>query len=351
MKKSLKRLLNTFLFCMICNMVLNTYGKDEVTNVPMKIEGVPLIKQYPQLPTGCEATALTMVLNYHGVRVSKQEIADRLPKGTLPYYNKGVKKGVHPNQGFIGSPYSSSSYGVYAEPILEVIESYLPRRSQDLRGKTLDELLDIVNEGRPVMIWATINMARVSYTQSWYLENGELFWWPNNEHALVIVGYDEKWVYVNDPYSGKEEKYLRDVVSNRYTSLGRQAVAILPEAKLLKLRINEEEVILEENRAILMKQDEILLPLCYLEKLGLFTHYEYVQGTCEWQIPHVQNTIMLDDRTGIGVGYLEDGTKISVYYEIEKGVTRVKLQDLLQLQELKYQVEDNELQVQLPCIS
>ncbi len=351
MKQLLKKLLSTFLICMACNMAFETYGKSQGANVPMKIEGVPLIKQYPQLPTGCEATALTMVLNYSNVGVSKQEVADRLPKTTLPYYNKGIKKGEHPNKGFIGNPYSSSSYGVYAEPILEVIEAYLPGRSQDLRGKTLDELLDIVNEGRPVMIWATINMTKVSYTQSWYLENGELFWWPNNEHALVIVGYDEKWVYVNDPYSGKERRFLKDVVNNRYTSLGRQAVAILPEAKSLKLRINEEEITLVENKTILMKEDEILLPLCYLEKLGLITHYEYVQGTCEWQVPQVQNTIKLDDRVGIGVGYLEDGTKISISYEIEKGVTRVKLQDLLQLEELKYQVEDNELQVQLPCIS
>lgn len=348
MKQFLKKLLSTFLFCMICNMALDTYGKSEVTNVPIKIEGVPLIKQYPQLPTGCEATALTMVLNYHSVEVSKQEVANRLPKATLPYYNKGIKKGAHPNEGFIGNPYSSSSYGVYAEPILEVIESYLPGRSQDLRGKTLEELLDIVNEGRPVMIWATINMAKVSYTQSWYLENGELFWWPNNEHALVIVGYDEKWVYVNDPYSGKKKKFLRDVVSNRYATLGRQAVAILPEAKLLNLTIDEEKVILEENKTILMKQDKILLPLCYLEKLGLITYYKYIQGTCEWQVPHVQNTIKLEDKSGIGVGYLEDGTKIKIYYEIEKGVTRVNLQDLLQLQDLNYHVKENELQVELP---
>ncbi len=349
LKKFSETLFKTFLIGILCSIAIVTYGKGKMEMNQMRLKGVPIICQYPQLPTGCEATALTMIFNHSGLVVSKQEVADVLPKISLPHYNQGKKRGGHPNEGFIGNPYSRHSYGVYAEPILKVIENYLPGRSQDLRGKSLEQLLEVVKEGRPVMIWATINMANVSYTQSWLLETGETFWWPNNEHALVIVGYDDKWIYMNDPYSGKEKKFLRTVVNNRYNSLGKQAIAILPEAIPLKLIVNEQEVPLEGAKTVLMKQGEILVPLCYLDELGIITQYHYVENACEWQIPNVQNVIQLKEKEGIGVGYLEDGTKIKIYYELEAGITRVNLKDLLTFSSLEYEINEDALEVQLPC--
>ncbi len=346
--KFLKKLLGIFLVCIVCSSAIATYGKERTEVNQIKLKGVPAICQYPQLPTGCEATALTMILNHSGLMVSKQEVADKLPKVSLPQYNEGKKRGKHPNDGFIGNPYSYHSYGVYAEPILKVVENYLPGRSQDLRGKTLDELLEVVKEGRPVMIWATINMSNVSYTQSWLLETGETFWWPNNEHALVIVGYDDKWIYMNDPYSGKEKKFSRSVVNNRYHSLGKQAIAILPEAMPLKLHVNKAEIPLEANKTVLIKQDKILVPLCYLDEMGIMTQYSYIDNTCEWKIPHVQQVIQLKSGKDIGVGYLEDGTKIKIYYELEAGITRVNLKDLLPFSSLSYELQGEVLEVQLP---
>lgn len=346
--KFFKKGIGLFLLCALIGSAMTVYaeGKTEVNLT--KIEGVSAIGQYPQLPTGCEATALTMLFNYSGLMVSKKDVANALPKVSLPQYSQGKKRGSHPNEGFIGNPYSSHSYGVYAEPILKVIEHYLPGRSEDLRGKNIDELLEIVKEGRPVMIWATINMSNVSYTQSWLLQTGETFWWPNNEHALVIVGYDDKWIYMNDPYTGTERKFSRAAVNNRYYTLGKQAVAILPEAVPLKLQINKENISLEANRTILMKQDKVLVPLCYLDEMGIITQYNYINNVCEWQIPQVKNTIQIKSGAGIGVGYLEDGTKVKIEYELEKGITRVNLKDLLSLHTFSYEIKDDVLEIQMP---
>lgn len=45
---------------------------------------------------------------------------------------------------------------------------------------------------------------------SWYIKEGDtytdqLFVWPGNEHCLVLTGYDEDTVTVNDPQSGETQ--------------------------------------------------------------------------------------------------------------------------------------------------
>lgn len=45
---------------------------------------IPFVSQYPELPTGCEITALTTVLNYLGYNVDKLTMADYyLDKGKM----------------------------------------------------------------------------------------------------------------------------------------------------------------------------------------------------------------------------------------------------------------------------
>ena len=38
------------------------------------IEGVPIINQHPNMPTGCEVTALAMLLRYYGVDVDRKSV-------------------------------------------------------------------------------------------------------------------------------------------------------------------------------------------------------------------------------------------------------------------------------------
>lgn len=74
-----------------------------------------VVCQRPNMPTGCEITAVTMLLNFAGVRVSKEQAARIMPRSS------------NPNKGFIGSPYKNFPLGFWVAPhgVKPVIKHYL----------------------------------------------------------------------------------------------------------------------------------------------------------------------------------------------------------------------------------
>ena len=74
--------------------------------------------QLPSLPTGCEITSLTAVLNYWGYGVSKETMADK-------YLEKGKLGQVTAYEAFIGMPSSTGGYGCFAPVIQRAANKYL----------------------------------------------------------------------------------------------------------------------------------------------------------------------------------------------------------------------------------
>jgi uncharacterized protein YvpB len=192
------------------------------------IPNVPVIGQYPMLPTGCEATALTMVLRWAGVAVKKEEVADALVKEPLPHEREGVLVGGNPYRAFIGDPYSKESYGVFHGPIFETLECYLPEQAEDRTGCSFEELLALVASGRPVVVWATIELKEPRYTDTWQdvTGNGTEIRWQSPQHCMTLVGFTEEHVVINDPHTAGTEHYPRELFQLRWEQLGRQAVTV-----------------------------------------------------------------------------------------------------------------------------
>ena len=193
-----------------------------------RIDGVPVILQYPLLPTGCEATALTMLLNWAGIAVEKHEVADALVKEPNPFEEAGEWKGGNPYRAFIGDPYSKESYGTFHGPIASLLDQYLPGRADDLTGTTFEGLLSVIDAGKPAVVWATIEMKEPRHTTSWrdIRDPGTEIRWLSPEHCMTLVGYDDSRVIINDPHTGKEESYARELFQQRWEQLGRQAVTV-----------------------------------------------------------------------------------------------------------------------------
>lgn len=203
-----------------------------------KISGVPLVNQN-KLPTGCETCSATMLLKFYGYNISETTFADKyLIKKNLSYSGNKYY-GPDPNCAFVGSPYSSSGFGIYAPAMAKSMNSYLSDKSYkavSLKGKSLEYLAGkYVAQGQPVMVWATINMVASYKTTTWIVnytdenaqyKKGSNYTWTANEHCLVLTGYDSTYYYFNDPWTNTRTYYKKSLVNTRYSELGKQAVVM-----------------------------------------------------------------------------------------------------------------------------
>ena len=204
-----------------------------------KIANVPLIGQQ-KLPTGCETCSAVMLLNYYGYNISETSFADKyLIKRPLGYGKYGLE-GPDPNCAFIGSPYTTNSFGAYAPVMAKSMNSYLAKKSYkavSVSGKSLEYLAGkYIAQGQPVMVWATIYMTASYKTTTWRVnytdenaryKKGSSYTWLANEHCLLLTGYDSSYYYFNDPWTNSRIAYSKSIVNTRYNELGRQAVVMV----------------------------------------------------------------------------------------------------------------------------
>lgn len=185
---------------------------------------VPLLKQmdHPKLYNGCEVTSLAMILNFHGVEVTKNELAENIKTVPLTYSNG--KKG-NPNAGFVGDMANGPGLGVYNGPMLELAQKYVGEKAVNLTNRPFDDVLEKVGQGLPVWIITTSSFAPVSVFQTWDTPQGKIDI-TYSEHSVAITGYDEDYIYINDPYGGKNKKLDRENFIKAWEQMGKQAIVI-----------------------------------------------------------------------------------------------------------------------------
>jgi uncharacterized protein YvpB len=191
---------------------------------------IKAIKQYPELPRGCEVTSLAMLLSAAGIEVDKLDLASKIKKDPTPY--KKVNNTVYfgdPNQGFVGDMYklNKPGFGVYHKPITELAEQYLPGRIIDLTGSSFESVINQLEKETPVWVIVNTTFKKLpsSYFQEWQTPNGKIKI-TRKEHAVLITGYDEQYIYVNDPLTGKKNMLVdRHNFVEAWGQIGKQAVS------------------------------------------------------------------------------------------------------------------------------
>lgn len=199
---------------------------------PMRAEkqiAVEPICQYPTLPTGCEATAATMVLRFLGIDITAEQFAGEWLECDNEFYRIGDRlHGPDPRRVFAGDPFSDSSFGCYAPVITRAVNqntSGLTAKQQN--DTTLASLCkQFIDRDIPVIIWATTGMKQPTLGNSWQLADGGTFTWKTGEHCLVLIGYNEDYFFFCDPQSGSIVAYQKAISELRFAEMGSQAIII-----------------------------------------------------------------------------------------------------------------------------
>lgn len=196
-------------------------------NETAMIEDVPFIRQLPELPRGCEVTSLAMLLQYNGVEVDKMQLASEIHR--VPFEENGLRG--NPYEGFVGNMYTKSEpgYGVYHQPIFKLAEQYAPAKAVDLTGREISDIYKVVSSGSPVWVIANVTfqpLAEGSF-ETWDTSTGEVQI-TYYEHSVVVVGYDQNFVYINDPLASNPRKGVpRAQFEQAWEQMGKQAITIL----------------------------------------------------------------------------------------------------------------------------
>lgn len=169
---------------------------------------VVLIKQNPELRYGCEVTSLAMVLNYAGVKTDKMDLFRSIQKDPDPIKRAGngdILNWGNPADGFVGDMTGrQAGYAVFDKPMEALVNQKLPGRAVNLTNQPFERVLEHVSAGYPVVVWTTGDYRLPDRWESWYHEQ-QLIKTPLDLHAVVLVGYDANFVYINDPLSGRKQ--------------------------------------------------------------------------------------------------------------------------------------------------
>lgn len=170
-----------------------------------------------------------MLLQHAGVTISKMQLAGEVKKDRdhlVKLHEGDVVRWGNPNHGFVGDITGKSrGYAVYVKPMQDLLEKHLPGRSVNLTGKPFASIVAQIYRDKPVIIWTTVHFNTPRVWDIWRHGNEQIKG-TREEHAVLLVGYDERYLYINDPLTGiKSRKIDKNPLLASWNALGKQALS------------------------------------------------------------------------------------------------------------------------------
>ena len=195
---------------------------------PDKVElNLELIYQNPEYPSGCESIALTMLLNYFGYNLDKNEIIDNY----LIYSDNNYL------MGYKGRPDLSPGGGCYAPALTNtanrfLIENKSSYTAKNITGTALRDLFPYIAKGYPVIVWSTIGLNPCNKASYIYKYGDTDYTWVYNEHCVVLTGYsiNDNTVTVYDSIDGVKT-YDIEEFQTIYDDMWRMSIVLEPNHK------------------------------------------------------------------------------------------------------------------------
>jgi uncharacterized protein YvpB len=177
------------------------------------IPAIPLMKQQHSLT--CESSAVSMA--------TRGQILESQLMSVMP-------RNANPNVGFRGSPDGQQGtklvdYGVYAAPLQQALQRYGFASTVMSYGYDRD-IKAFINRGWPVVAWVTYALQKA--TPRLAMHNGVQFVLVPHEHAITIVGYDNRTLIANDPWNRTQVRYFWSQFNQSWGYFGNMALAVEP---------------------------------------------------------------------------------------------------------------------------
>lgn len=196
----------------------------------MPLLDVPYIKQHPELPSGCEVTALAMALSYYGQTVDKLTLAREMPKDGVPAERTEdgtIRIWGDPEDGFVGDAFGNG-ITINPNPLKQVADKYRPG-SLALYQKEFRVIETHIANGHPVLVWFTIHHDMPT-PRIWHTPTGKVVQAPRPLHCIVVTGVDDEYVYFHDcestEKSGEHIRVEKAHFIQIYDAMGRRALVI-----------------------------------------------------------------------------------------------------------------------------
>ena len=179
------------------------------------IRGVPSVRQEYNL--SCEYAAAHAVTLFWGRPVPEQTFLREVARNPNPHL--GFRGDINGLSGGI------DDYGVYAEPLMLVLEHHGFDATVFYGG--IGRLEQELARGNPVVAWITVNRSidRPVYTETYA---GRTFKLVPGEHAVVLYGYDGYGVYAMDVSTGGYYHTPWDSFLRRWSYFDQMALVITP---------------------------------------------------------------------------------------------------------------------------
>ncbi len=193
---------------------------------------LPLISNTPEFYKGSEIASLSMLLSSININIEKEKIYAELEKDFTPFSNidNNITFG-NPNKGLTGDIFNEDKvgYGTFNKPLYNLLNLYT-ENAIDLTGVPFTEIERFVSLNIPVLVITNDTFKFLDYSEfiNWYTEDGIEISKPKNYISVVVIGYDDNYVYINNPIKNiNSEAIPKDEFISAWEQMGSMAVSYI----------------------------------------------------------------------------------------------------------------------------
>jgi uncharacterized protein YvpB len=172
----------------------------------------PIISQLPEFINGCEVTSLAMLTAFVGLPYSKEDLEELLPNDvTKPLFGerKNIISWGDPQTGFVGDIRGKQiGYSIYNKPLEKLLNEVHQPGGLNLSESDFQEIEKVITQGKPIIVWTTDDFQPTEQWVSWKTPSGDTFKGTFNVHTVLLTGFDEQYVYVNNPLTGEKDQQV-----------------------------------------------------------------------------------------------------------------------------------------------